>query len=82
MTEEKIIPWEKVPITHPFMFNKVMTSDLDACRGVIETLLGIKISCIECVQDERTVEVDALGRECALTCMCQTQRRSSMWNYR
>ncbi|MBD5411876.1 MAG: hypothetical protein HDR51_03915, partial [Treponema sp.] len=29
MTEEKIIPWEKLPITNTFMFNKVMTSDLD-----------------------------------------------------
>ncbi|MBD5404669.1 MAG: hypothetical protein HDR55_06765, partial [Treponema sp.] len=27
MTEEKIIPWEKLPITNTFMFNKVMTSD-------------------------------------------------------
>ena len=62
MTEEKIIPWEKLPITNTFMFNKVMTSDLDACRGVIETLLGIKISRIECVQDERTLEVDALAK--------------------
>ena len=62
MTEEKIIPWEKLPITNTFMFNKVMTSDLDACRGVIETLLGIKISRIECVQDEKTLEVDALAK--------------------
>ncbi|MDE7382561.1 MAG: hypothetical protein K2M99_01555, partial [Treponemataceae bacterium] len=62
MTEEKIIPWEKLPITNTFMFNKVMTSDLDACRGVIETLLGIKISHIECVQDEKTLEVDALAK--------------------
>ena len=62
MTEEKIIPWEKLPITNTFMFNKVMTSDLDACRGVIETLLGIKISRVECVQDEKTLEVDALAK--------------------
>ena len=62
MTEEKIIPWEKLPITNTFMFNKVMTSDLDACRGVIETLLGIQISRVECVQDEKTVEVDALAK--------------------
>ena len=62
MIEEKIIPWEKLPITNTFMFNKVMTSDLDACRGVIETLLGIKVSRIECVQDEKTLEVDALAK--------------------
>ena len=62
MTEEKIIPWEKLPITNTFMFNKVMTSDLDACRGVIETLLGIKVSRVECVQDEKTLEVDALAK--------------------
>ncbi|MBD5443689.1 MAG: hypothetical protein HDR34_09875 [Treponema sp.] len=62
MTEEKIIPWEELPITNTFMFNKVMTSDLDACRSVIETLLGIKISRIECVQDEKTLEVDALAK--------------------
>lgn len=60
MGKETITPWESVPITHPFMFNKVLMSDLDACKGVIETLLDIKASRVECVQDENTMEVDAL----------------------
>ncbi|MBD5443638.1 MAG: Rpn family recombination-promoting nuclease/putative transposase [Treponema sp.] len=59
---EEIIPWERLPITNTFMFNKVLTSDLDVCRGVIETLLGIQVNRVECMQDEKTVEVDALAK--------------------
>ncbi len=62
MENEKFIPWEELPITNTFMFNKVLTSDLDVCRGVIETLLDIEISRVECVQDEKSVDVDALAK--------------------
>ena len=33
MDSEKIIPWKKLPITNTFMFNKVLASDMDVCKG-------------------------------------------------
>lgn len=48
--------WAKQTITNRFMFNKVFTNNHDACRRLLEILLGIKISRIEPPRGEYTIE--------------------------
>lgn len=52
---DNIINYEELPLTNNFMFCKVM-EDMDVCRGVIETLLGIKIERIENFGSEKTAQ--------------------------
>lgn len=52
---DNIINYEDLPLTNNFMFCKVM-EDKDVCRGVIETLLGIKIERIENFGREKTAQ--------------------------
>lgn len=52
---DNIINYEDLSLTNNFMFCKVM-EDMDVCRGVIETLLGIKIERIENFGREKTAQ--------------------------
>lgn len=48
--------WSNLTITNRFIFNKVFTSDREACGRMLEILLGFKIARIEPPQGEYTVE--------------------------
>ncbi len=50
--------WEKATLADGFIFYKVMTSDPELCRRLLEILLGKKIRSINFVQGEKTVDVD------------------------
>lgn len=61
MTEEyKLTPeekWERATLANNFIFYKVMRHHPDACKQLIEMLLGIKINKIE-MHSEETIEHD------------------------
>lgn len=56
---KKIKDWSEVTITNSFMFYKVFTSNPDACKRLLEILLGMKIARIDYPQGERVFDVDA-----------------------
>ena len=48
-------PWKELTIADNFIFCKVMQNER-LCRGVLETLLGIKVSRIDYLQTENPIE--------------------------
>lgn len=48
--------WENLTITNRFIFNKVFTNNPDACRQLLEILLGMKIARIQKPQGEFVIE--------------------------
>lgn len=50
--------WEKQTITNRFMFYKIFSSYPDACKRLLEILLGIKIAKIEYPLGEKDFEAD------------------------
>lgn len=50
--------WERATIADNFIFCKVMSTNPDLCRHLLELLLGIEIERIELVTAERTAEID------------------------
>lgn len=54
----EIEDWNSLTITNRFMFYKVFTTYPDACKRMLEILLGIKIAKIEYPKGERVFEID------------------------
>lgn len=54
--EMRIEDWSRVTITNRFMFNKVFSTNIGACRRLLEILLGIKIRKIKKPQGEYLIE--------------------------
>lgn len=50
--------WESATFTNNFLFCKILSSDLELCRELLETLLGIGIERLELAQSERAVKAD------------------------
>ena len=53
------LDWSEQRITNSFMFYKIFTTYPDACKELLEILLGFKIAKIEYPQGERIFNVDA-----------------------
>ena len=53
------LDWSEQKITNSFMFYKIFTTYPDACKELLEILLGFKIAKIEYPQGERIFNVDA-----------------------
>lgn len=53
---ENSLDWSKLTITNRFMFNKVFTTNTEACKRLLEILLNIKIAKIEAPKGEYTLE--------------------------
>lgn len=54
ITAEK---WESLTLANNFIFYKVMRHHPDACKHLIEMLLGIKIEKME-MRNEETIDID------------------------
>lgn len=50
--------WESATFTNNFLFCKILSSDLDLCRELLELLLGIGIERLELAQSEMAVKAD------------------------
>ena len=50
--------WESATFTNNFLFCKILSSDLDLCRELLELLLGMEIDHLELAQSERAVKAD------------------------
>ena len=50
--------WENATFTNNFLFCKILSSDLDLCRELLELLLGMEIDHLELAQSERAVKAD------------------------
>ncbi len=55
-TRAKPKPWKKQKITNRFMFNKVFTNNSEACKRLLEILLGIPIAKISKPKGEYQIE--------------------------
>ncbi len=61
-SKEESNDWSNQKITNRFMFNKVFTTNSEACRRLLEILLGIKIVKIKKPQGEYTIESNIENR--------------------
>ena len=52
---QKSPAWEDLTFANNFLFCKIMESEPDLCRQILEILLGFKIEKLEPVQVERTM---------------------------
>ncbi len=50
--------YEELTFSDNFMFNKILTNNLDVCRELIEMLLGIEIKKVELPNGEQVFDVD------------------------
>ncbi|MBP5359602.1 MAG: hypothetical protein J6Y69_10545 [Treponema sp.] len=56
MPKKKKSPsWEELTFANNFLFCKIMESEPELCRRILEVLLGIKISHLKAPQAEKTM---------------------------
>ncbi len=67
-------PYDDLFFTDDFMFFKIM-QDADICKGVIETLLQIKVDKIEYIQGQKTIEPVYTSRGVRLDVYAEDSKR-------
>ena len=65
-------PWESLTLANNFMFCKVMETNPDICREVVELLLGISVDRVEIPQGERTMQPGYMAKGIRLDVYCRT----------
>lgn len=49
-------PYESLEFTDDFIFWKVLTTDLDLCRELLELVLGVEIEKVELAEGQKTMQ--------------------------
>ena len=55
MEKRKTKTWDELTFADNFLFCKILESDPELCRQILELLLGIKINRLEVPQSEKTM---------------------------
>lgn len=58
--------YSELTFTDDFMFCKIMSTNLDLCREVLELILDIKIARLELAESQKTVDITALSKSIRL----------------
>ena len=72
--EHRFKPYEELTFSDDFMFSKIMR-DPEIARGVVENLLGVKISRIEFLTSQHTIDAAYSGKGVRLDAYLEDESR-------
>ncbi|MCR5723927.1 MAG: Rpn family recombination-promoting nuclease/putative transposase [Treponema sp.] len=70
-----IVEWDKLTLANNFMFCRVMETEPELCRQLVEILLGFEVKRIEIVKSEYALQVGLLDKGIRMDVYCKVDDR-------